>query len=183
MPNPKHPSSRREDCSPTSCAAEAGSFFQGAPPSELKGIARRTFIVQSAMLAATAALAACGAAGDATSPDIPTSTSGGSTGGTPSNVITIANYPALAAVGGIAMLAIGSVRLAVVRTGESSFTALSRVCPHQGGTIQQSGTGFRCPDHGATFSSTGVWTGGQRTSNMRSYTTAYDATAGTLTIS
>ncbi len=80
------------------------------------------------------------------------------------------------------MVSVGGVALAIVRTGTSSFVALSRICPHQGGIVQQSGSGFQCPVHGATFSQTGQWIGGQRTSSLHAYTTAYDATAGTLTI-
>jgi cytochrome b6-f complex iron-sulfur subunit len=80
------------------------------------------------------------------------------------------------------MISIGGVALAIVRTGTSSFVALSRICPHQGGIVQQSGNGFQCPVHGATFSQTGQWVGGQRTNSLHAYATAYDATAGTLTI-
>jgi Rieske Fe-S protein len=140
----------------------------------LDGIARRTFIVQSALAVAAAALAACGGSLD-TAPTIPT--------GGGSNTIQIASYPTLNTVGGVAVLSLGNVPLAIVRTGDTSFLALSRICPHQGGTVQQSGSGFQCPVHGAQFSSTGQWTGGQRTSNLHAYTTSYDATAGTLTIS
>jgi Rieske Fe-S protein len=60
--------------------------------------------------------------------------------------------------------------------------ALSRICPHQGGTIETSSGGFLCPNHGAQFDINGTWKGGQRTSNMRVYTTTYDAVTGTLTI-
>jgi len=45
-----------------------------------------------------------------------------------------------------------------------------------------SGSGFLCPGHGAQFNAAGQWVGGQRTSNMRSYSTTYDAAAGTITI-
>jgi Rieske Fe-S protein len=81
------------------------------------------------------------------------------------------------------VLTIGSAPIAIVRTGDTSFLALSRICPHQGGLIQLSGSDFVCTRHGATFDIDGGWIGGQRTSNMRQYTTSYDATSGTLTIS
>ena len=42
--------------------------------------------------------------------------------------------------------------------------------------------GFFCPNHGARFTNTGAWTGGQRTNNLHSYPVVYDAVAGTLTI-
>jgi cytochrome b6-f complex iron-sulfur subunit len=136
------------------------------------GIGRRTFLVQSALLAAVAALAACSPGGDLSAPSLPSGTS-----------IDVTSLPSLAAVGGVAMVTVSGAQLAIVRTGTSSFVALSRVCPHQGGTIQQVGSEFQCPVHGATFSQTGQWIGGQRTTNMHSYTTSYDATTGKLAIS
>jgi cytochrome b6-f complex iron-sulfur subunit len=136
-------------------------------------IGRRAFIMHSAVIAAAAALAACGVSGDTTAPSISST----------NDTIDVNNYPALASVGGIAVINLGNAPLAIVRTGQSTFLALSRICPHQGGTIDQSGNGFQCPVHGAQFSATGQWEGGQRTSNMFAYTTSYDAATGTLTIS
>jgi len=133
-------------------------------------IGRRTFLAQSALLAAAAALAACGVS-DATAPDLTGQAS-----------IKVTDYPALASVGGIAMVTIQGSPLAIVRTGTSTYVALSRVCPHQGSTVNQSGSGFLCPNHGARFAADGTWVGGQPTSSLRSYATSYDATSGTLTI-
>lgn len=150
-----------------SCSARSAA---GEPTS---GIARRTFLVQSAMVAAAVALAACGAAGtDATAPSLSGTTT-----------LKVSDYPSLATVGGVALVTIASNPVAVVRTGTSSFVALSRVCPHQGSTVNQNGSGFLCPNHGAQFSSTGTWVGGQQTNSLRSYTTTYDAAAGTISIS
>jgi Rieske Fe-S protein len=136
------------------------------------GIGRRTFLMQSAILAAAAALAACAGAGGPTAPSI-----GG--GGT----INVASYTSLANVGGIAMVNVNGAGVAVVRTGAATFIALSRTCPHQGGTIGQFGNGFQCPNHGATFNSQGQWIGGQPASNMFAYSTLYNAVTGVLTIS
>jgi cytochrome b6-f complex iron-sulfur subunit len=159
--------------SPFACSGNGCEHSREPALDALSGIGRRTFIVQSALLAAAAALAACGAS-DATAPDItPDGTN---------NVIKVSSYPALSSVGGVAMVTIGRAPIAIVRTSESAFLALSRVCPHQGGTVQQSGTGFQCPEHGARFSQTGQWVGGERTSSLRAYNTAYDPAAGTLTI-
>lgn len=66
--------------------------------------------------------------------------------------------------------------------GEATFAALSRICPHQGATVNLAGSGFQCPRHGAQFTLAGTWTGGQHTSNLRSYATSYDATTGVLTV-
>lgn len=135
------------------------------------GIGRRTFLVQSALMAAAAALAACAVA-DTTAPTLNAGTS-----------INVNGYPALANVGGIAMVTVGGAQLAIVRTGTTTFAALSRVCPHQGGIVNQSGSGFLCPNHGAQFNSTGQWVGGQSTSSLHSYITSYDASTGTLSLS
>ncbi len=134
------------------------------------GVSRRTFISRAALAAATIALAACGA-GDATGPSF----SGTFT-------LILADYPALASVNGVALVTANGARIAVVRSSSSAFVALSRTCPHEGGLINQSGSGFLCSRHGAQFSLTGTWQGGERTSSMRSYATSYNPTAGTVTI-
>ena len=149
-----------------SAYAVAGSSVEG------ESIGRRTFLVQSGILAAIAALSACGGlGGDATAPNVPSNSS-----------IDVNNYPALANVGGVAMVTLGSAPLAIVRSGTSSFLALSRVCPHQGGIVQLANNDFVCPVHGATYNLSGQWIGGQRASSLHQYATSYDPTTGTLTI-
>ena len=69
-----------------------------------------------------------------------------------------------------------------MRSGTSSFLALSRVCPHQGGIVQLAGNDFVCPVHGATYNLSGQWIGGQRASSLHQYATSFDPTTGTLTI-
>lgn len=130
---------------------------------------RRAFISQTALLAAAAALAACSLAN--------------STG--PSSVngsIKVGDYSALANTNGVALATVNGAQLAIVRTGASTFVALSRICPHMGGIVGSNGNGFTCPVHLAQFSLTGAWTGGQRTSSLHSYPTTYDATTDMLTI-
>ncbi|HEX5972820.1 MAG TPA: Rieske (2Fe-2S) protein [Gemmatimonadaceae bacterium] len=135
------------------------------------GIGRRTFLVQSAILAAAAALAACGAGGSVTAPTLSGSTS-----------IKVSDYPALASVGGVALVNVSGSPLAIVHSDASTYLALSRVCPHQGSIVNFTGNGFLCPNHGARFTETGTWVGGQPTTDMRSYPTSFDSTTGTLTI-
>lgn len=135
------------------------------------GIGRRTFLVQSGILAAIAALSACGVGGDFTSPSVPAN-----------STVDVNSYPTLANVGGVAMVTLGSAPVAIVRSGTSSFLALSRVCPHQGGIVQLSGNDFVCPVHGATYNLSGQWIGGQRASSLHQYATSFDPTTGTLTI-
>lgn len=141
-----------------------------ADPAGLPGVGRREFVGAGLLAAASLLLASCGVS-DATGPDL----AGGFQ-------VDVARYPALASDGGIALVTGPSgFPAAVVRTG-GSYLALSRVCPHQGRTVNLSGAGFRCPEHGATFRADGTWTGGQRTSSMRRLATRYDAATGTLTI-
>jgi cytochrome b6-f complex iron-sulfur subunit len=81
------------------------------------------------------------------------------------------------------LVALGSAPVAIVRVSSTSFVALSRVCPHQGGIVNESSNRFVCPNHGATFDLNGNWIGGQPTSNLHQYATTYDAGSNTLTIS
>ncbi len=155
--------------SPYSSCRGCGARSETSAPAS--GIGRRTFLAQSGVLAAVALLAACGAGGDVTAPSLNGTTT-----------VKLSDYPALATVGGVALVTIASSPFAVVRTGSSTFVALSRICPHQGSTVNASGSGFVCPNHGAQFSSTGTWVGGERTSSLRSYAATYDAVAGTVTI-
>jgi Rieske Fe-S protein len=98
--------------------------------------------------------------------------------------VQVSSYPALANVGGIARVDNGGVPVAAVRTGADTFAAFSLICPHFGCTVGISnGSSFLCPCHGARFTSSGAWSGGQRTSNLTALTTSYDSVAGVLTIS
>jgi Rieske Fe-S protein len=137
-----------------------------------EGIGRRAFLVQSGILAAVSALAACGVASDSTAPTVPANSQ-----------INVGNYPTLATVGGVALVSLGGAPVAVVRASATSFIALSRVCPHQGGIVNESSNRFICPNHGATFDLNGNWIGGQPTSNLHQYATTYDAASNTLTVS
>jgi nitrite reductase/ring-hydroxylating ferredoxin subunit len=156
-------------------ACEASLRFARSPSVDagaVTGIGRRTFLVQSGIVAAIAALSACGlGGGDITAPSVPAN-----------STIAVSDYASLANVGGVAVVTLGSAPVAIVRTGTSSFIALSRICPHQGGTVQLSGSNFVCPNHGATFNTSGQWIGGQRTSSLHAYATTYDGATGTLTI-
>ena len=153
-----------ENTCDTSCTAQPLRDHTGT------GIARRAFLSQSAVMAAMAALAACSLDAGGTAPS------------SVSLTVKLSDHASLASVGGVAVLTASGSPIAVVRTGASSFTALSLVCPHQGATIGQSGSGFQCPRHGATFTLSGAWVGGEPTSSMRSYPAVYDATAGTVVI-
>lgn len=139
---------------------------------EQTGTSRREFLAASAASAVAALLVtACGGA----------SATGVNTGPV-SLSVQVSNYSALANVGGMAQVDKGGTPVAAVRTGANSFAAFSLICPHNGCTVGITGSSFYCPCHGAQFASSGAWTGGQRTSNLASLTTSYDATTGVLTI-
>lgn len=141
---------------------------------------RREFLAQTTLAAVAVFLAACGDGQiGATAPNV-----GGSPGGTSAGLtVRLADFPALANVGGIARVDGGTgIPVALVRTTATTFAAFSMVCPHQGTTIDIVSGGFHCPNHGANFSAAGQWTGGQSTGNLSSFPTTYDATAGTVTI-
>ncbi len=100
--------------------------------------------------------------------------------------VTLAAWPALANVGGVAG-SVGNVNggpVAVTRVSATSFAAFSMRCPHAGTTINVvSGTSFRCPNHGALFNNTGVWQSSpQRADNLVPLTVTYAPGAATLTV-
>ena len=134
-------------------------------------IDRRRFVTMGALAAAAAALAACGGLGSSITAPSSVSLS-----------LQVSDYAALANVGGVALVSASGSPIAVVRTSTTTFAALSRICPHQGGTIETASGGFLCPNHGAQFDLNGTWKGGQRTSSMKSYATVYNAVTGTVTI-
>ena len=133
-------------------------------------IARRTFVLYGAAAIASMALLACGGS-DATSPSSVTQTT-----------LQLSNFPALTSIGGVATTSIDGTPIAIVRESSTSFSAFSRICPHQGGIVNPSGTRFVCPNHGAIFDLDGNNIGGQRTSNLHAYPVTYDASAATITV-
>lgn len=144
-------------------------------------LGRRRFVTQLLLVAASAWVAeACGdgSIGGPGGPDVAPPVPGGNL------VVTLANFPALATVGGIARVDGNSATpIAVARLGASNFVALSLVCPHAGfKPVGIEVGGFECPNHGAQFDIDGTWIGGQPTRNMLEYAVTYDADVGTLTI-
>lgn len=97
-------------------------------------------------------------------------------------VVNLSQYPALGTSGAIVQLSGTSTPIAVVKSANGSYRAFSLVCPHQGTTVGINGASFRCPNHGATFSSTGAWTGGEKTRSLFEFTVTTQSDAGTITI-
>lgn len=161
-----------------------GSCLRGhaAPDTDaLTTLDRRDFLTKSFLTAVAGVLAgsvtACGQGLWADNPTAPTGLAGGGT------TLQLANFPALANVGGIVRVDGGTgTPLAVARTGASTFVAVSMVCTHQGTTVNIVNGGFTCPNHGAMFAADGHWTGGQVTTNLVTYPVVYDQVTGTLQI-
>ena len=161
------------------------------------GISRRNFVSIRMLSAIAATLSACGT-GELTAaekllaassaPSTPTTPTTPATPAQPGNPtvganqigVTVASYPALASAGGVARVN-ANPPVALARTA-SGFVAYSLRCPHQGTTVNIVGTtSWRCPNHDALFSSTGAWTGGQRSAALVART-ATPNQAGTFVV-
>ncbi len=146
-------------------------------------ISRREFLTKStlAVAGAAAVVAGCGdgqiGAGGATAPILLTPLT-----------FKVSAVPALATVGQLAYAPTDS-RIAVKRTGPTTFLAMSTTCTHEGTMIDivNNSTSFECPNHGARYDSNGNVTrqpqASGSASNLPLYSTAYDATTDILTIS
>lgn len=139
---------------------------------------RREFL-QSATLAAISTLlaAACGGRIDFSSGlSGPSTTAEGF-------FFKVTDYPALAQVGGVAVIAGAPIPLAAVRLSATSYAVFSLVCPHAGTTVGPAGAGFKCPNHGAMWDSAGTWIGGQPTGGLTRLQATLNAATGTLAVS
>ncbi|MFI5231351.1 MAG: ubiquinol-cytochrome c reductase iron-sulfur subunit [Gemmatimonadales bacterium] len=98
--------------------------------------------------------------------------------------VTVANFGALAMVGGVARVDSGTgAPTALYRSNASTFIALSMICPHAGfAPIDITSDGFHCPAHGSSFSKSGALLGGPAATGLTSFAAMYDAAAGTVTI-
>jgi cytochrome b6-f complex iron-sulfur subunit len=146
-------------------------------------LSRREFLTRStlAVAGAAAVVAGCGdgqiGAGGATAPILLTPLT-----------FKVSAVPALANVGQLAFVPTDS-RLAVKRTGETTFFAMSTICTHEGTMIAivNNNTSFECPNHGARYDSNGNVTRQPQASgsatNLPTYQTSYDVATDTLTIS
>ncbi len=75
----------------------------------------------------------------------------------------------------------GNDSIRVVQESPGTFIAFSLSCTHQGCLINASGTGFRCPCHGATFSGTGAHLSGPG-HNLNTYSVCADSNAVYITL-
>jgi len=66
----------------------------------------------------------------------------------------------------------------IIRTGTSSYIALTKICTHQGCTVtfNSSTDKIECPCHGSIFSTGGSVLQGPATSSLKTYTATLDGT-------
>jgi Rieske Fe-S protein len=128
-------------------------------------LSRRDFVSQATLAAVAVALTACGGGGSEGGPTSPPFVAKPPALQTPL-VITLANFPALATVGGVARVS-SQPPIALARTA-TGLVGFSLECTHAGTTVDiRSNFTLKCPNHGAEFSFEGNWTGGeQQTSSL-----------------
>lgn len=148
-----------------------------ACPGCARGLDRREFLSAAAMAAVVAALGAC--TGGLTGPGGGWS---GSYGGP--FTVSLANFSGLATVGGVARVDGGSgAPTALYRNSSTSFVAVALVCPHAGYyPVDIVSSGFYCPVHGSSFSKTGGVQSGPSPSGLATFSTTYNASAGTVLV-
>lgn len=84
--------------------------------------------------------------------------------------VRISAYPALARVGGIAVIPdVRGIPAAVVRLTRKRFIALDLRCTHQGYEVVPGGPGFSCPLHGSQFDPDGDVARGPAGSPLRRF--------------
>ena len=139
-----------------------------------EAVSRRDFVSMATMSAVAVALTGCGGGGgdDPMGPETP---------GTGTVAITLSSFPGLATVGNVAKVR-NSPPVAIARTS-TGLVAFSMFCTHQGTLVGiNNDNTIRCPNHGATFTSAGVWTGGQRTTNLVRLPLVLDGAGTTATV-
>ena len=144
-------------------------------------LSRRAFLTRSTLAVAGVAALATGC-GDG---DIGGS---GATGPLPSGLtLEVSTVPALATVGVLAFHP-ADIRVAIKRTGPTTFLALSTTCTHEGTRIEivNNAASFECPNHGSRFDSDGNVTRGPNApgtvTKLPTLATSYDAATDILTI-
>jgi len=142
-----------------------------------RGVDRRTFLSAATLAAVAVALEGCSSL---TGPGA--ASYGGSYGGP--FTVSLARYSVLANVGGVARVDNGSgAPTALYRNSASSFIAVAMVCTHTGYyPIDITSGGFVCPVHGSQFAKNGAYQGGPAPSGLATFSTTYNAAAGTVTV-
>jgi len=144
---------------------------------------RREFCQGLILVSIASAIEACGG-GSSTAPStLPNISTINATATGNQIQLNVDNGSALASVGSAARVQTSSGSFLVARTAQSTFTALTAVCTHEGCTVDefQGGT-YECSCHGSQFSTSGSVVRGPAGSPLRSFATSYAAPTLTITI-
>jgi Rieske Fe-S protein len=141
----------------------------------LAAVSRRDFVAFATLSAVAATLTACGGGGG----------DGGSTGpinpGVGTITVRLADFAGLATTGK-AVKVQNSPPIAMIRA-TSGLVAYSLSCTHTGTTVDiNADSSLTCPNHGARFTAEGIWTGGQRATNLVRLPVTLDSGGSTATI-
>ncbi|MCA1759382.1 MAG: Rieske (2Fe-2S) protein [Bacteroidales bacterium] len=93
--------------------------------------------------------------------------------------LTHNDYAALSDVGGFAYTG----NIIVIRSGENSYIALSKICTHQGCTVtyNHGNSQLPCDCHGSVFSTTGSVVNGPANTNLKTYSVKKEGNILTIT--
>jgi cytochrome b6-f complex iron-sulfur subunit len=152
---------------------------------------RRAFCVhvsQAISLASIAgALPGCRGGGSPTSPGMAAgpsalrTVSGAVADGTV--VLTIDAASPLAGVGSVALVQSTIGNFLVTRTAESSFTAVTATCTHEGCTVSDfENQTFVCPCHGSRYTTAGIVVTGPATRPLRQFPAQFANNVLTITV-
>jgi cytochrome b6-f complex iron-sulfur subunit len=147
---------------------------------------RRTFCVQAcgalSLTTIGAMLSGCGGSptSPSSAPPLPTINASVANGVVS---ITIDSASPLANVGGAALVQTSSGMFLVARTGQSTFTALTAICTHEGCTV----SGFEnqtyvCPCHGSRYNTSGTVVNGPAPTALRSFPAQFNNNVLTITL-
>ena len=137
---------------------------------------RRTFLAGGAGALVLARFAGCGNNGGAPEGSV-----------TPSNgmvTLTFAQFPKLATVGDGVVVDAGGTLLVVIRASDTSATALSAICTHEGCTVEYVGGSppIHCPCHDSSFAANGAAVSGPARKALKNYTATVAADGITVTL-
>jgi cytochrome b6-f complex iron-sulfur subunit len=148
-------------------------------------ISRRDFLTRSAIAAAVLVVAE-GCGDGQIGPPMHATVPGGDPNLPLGGPVTVklSDFAGLATVG--TLVDIGSER-AAMRTGPTTFLALSRICTHQQCDTDVRNNRFECPCHGSIFAADGSVIRGPDVeappnTPLRKLAVTFDAAAGTITV-
>lgn len=96
--------------------------------------------------------------------------------------VNIASAPALAAVGGAALIDAPSGKFLAFRTAQDTFSAMTAICTHEGCTVTRfASPNFVCECHGSEYNSTGGVVKGPASRALQRFTASFANSVLTIT--